>query len=394
MLVCTALWPAAAGAQVPDTPTDARFQFGPLSVDPRIAITNVGVDTNVYNDAAEPQSDFTATVGPEVAAWARLGRVQLMNTAGIGWNYFSKRVEERSFDYREAIRADVLLMRLTPHVQASYERTRQRPNLEIDARVHRDDKLLGAGLLIALGPRWSVDLEHEAESMQFDEQNLGEELLANALNRTQSEQRLTARFVMTPLTTFAVRAAARQDRFDESTLRNSKSYSVMPGLEFKPMALIAGNAYVGYRRFTPDNALVPEFSGVIATVGLGYTLRDFTKLEGGVDRDVDYSFDSLRPYFISTGVNGGITQSLGAAWDVGANVHRTRLAYQALSALDGTGPGGSRDDIVLNLRLSVGRRLAQDVRVGLDVTRVERRSELASRNYEGWKVGGSLSYGY
>jgi hypothetical protein len=38
----------------------------------------------------------------------------------------------------------------------------------------------------------------------------------------------------------------------------------MPGVEFKPRALIKGSAYVGYRRFTPSAAdVLPEFSGLV-----------------------------------------------------------------------------------------------------------------------------------
>ena len=43
-----------------------RLRLGPLFLNPTVALTNAGVDDNVFNeaDSAVPQSDFTLTLTP------------------------------------------------------------------------------------------------------------------------------------------------------------------------------------------------------------------------------------------------------------------------------------------------------------------------------------------
>ena len=65
------LLPVCAFAQSTDPAAieNARLQFGPLALQPRFALTNVGVDTNVRNEADAPQRDFTMTFVPALDSW-------------------------------------------------------------------------------------------------------------------------------------------------------------------------------------------------------------------------------------------------------------------------------------------------------------------------------------
>ena len=55
----------------------AKFRLGPLAVKPSVALTNLGIDTNVFNDSDDPKPDVTASVEPRVETWLRLGRARL-----------------------------------------------------------------------------------------------------------------------------------------------------------------------------------------------------------------------------------------------------------------------------------------------------------------------------
>ena len=58
--------PSAARAQDAPAPEEAaRFRFGPLRFTPVVNVERVGVDTNVFNEADDPKSDFTAVFGPQ-----------------------------------------------------------------------------------------------------------------------------------------------------------------------------------------------------------------------------------------------------------------------------------------------------------------------------------------
>src|SRR5207302_3791310 len=90
--------------------------------------------------------------------------------------------------------------------------------------------------------------------------------LAQVLNHRSNSAELQFRYALTPLTTFVVLGNQTQERFTTSTLRNADVTTVMSGFELKPLALISGTAFVGYRRFHPLDAAVPTSSGVAATV--------------------------------------------------------------------------------------------------------------------------------
>ena len=69
---------AAASAQtLPEgVPETARMHFGRIRLNPTVALTNAGVDDNVFNasDVDHPQSDFTMTLTPKSDLWFPFGR--------------------------------------------------------------------------------------------------------------------------------------------------------------------------------------------------------------------------------------------------------------------------------------------------------------------------------
>jgi hypothetical protein len=371
---------------------EARLQFGWLALDPRLSVRDVGVDTNVFNEANGATRDVTATVGPEVASWVRAGRLYLNGMTTVGWTYFQKSTEQRSIDFSQVGRADLALVRFTPHAGGAYERTRRRPNDEIDARVRQLRTRANGGLAVHPGPRLTLDLSYELRAFDFGEGEFGDVVLAQQLNRSEGEATLSTSWAMTPLTTFVVKGAHRVDEFEAATERDSRSINVMSGLEFKPAALISGSAFVGFRSFSPTRNDLPGFNGLAAAVDLHYTARDRLRLNAAVSRDVDYSFEPELPYYVSTSVRTDAMQAIGGAWDVVGRLAVTRMAYQAFNRIGVVAP--DRNDRTWLVGTGVGRRLGTDVRVGVDVNYVTRVSSVAFRDYSGMRVGGSVTYGY
>ena len=82
------------------------FRFGPLGLSPTLAVTNFGVDDNIFNDAADPKRDFTMTVTPRLQARLRSGKVLLSGTVATGLVYYQKYDDERSIDYAADGRVD------------------------------------------------------------------------------------------------------------------------------------------------------------------------------------------------------------------------------------------------------------------------------------------------
>ena len=71
---------ALAGAQAPPPPNPLEsmwMRVGPFGLTPSIAVTDFGVDSNVFRTAEEPRQDFTATVAPRFDVRLHAGRLLL-----------------------------------------------------------------------------------------------------------------------------------------------------------------------------------------------------------------------------------------------------------------------------------------------------------------------------
>jgi hypothetical protein len=308
----------------------------------------------------------------------------------LDWHYFQQSSSQRAFDASQAGAADFSLGYIVPHVAARFEQSRERPNIELDARVRQQTKAAAAGVTAKVGAKLSIDLAQERRRIVFDDLIFQSVNLDDILSRREIETTMTARYTLTPLATFAVRAGHEDVQFLHSPTRNATSVLVMPGIEMKPLALVSGSAYVGVRRFSPRTADIPEFEGLVADVDLSYLLRDLTRLSVGVNRDVDFSYNLGDPYFVATGANVAIMQAIGSGWDVVGRFSGTRLDYRAET---GSAFATARRDHIDVYGIGVGRRLGTDVRVGLDVDRAERRSSVAGDGYHGMRIGGTVTYG-
>ena len=89
LVVCLAMVivvvPSRATAQEEQEEDDfrstARMRLGALYLTPTVVLTNLGVDTNVFNAAGEPQQDFTFSLSPHVDVWLPFGRRTLLETS-------------------------------------------------------------------------------------------------------------------------------------------------------------------------------------------------------------------------------------------------------------------------------------------------------------------------
>src|SRR5687768_13743055 len=131
LLACAMPVTAFAQSAVDEAPP-STFIFGPLGLTPRIALRNVGVDTNPLNEPGEPARDFTATLVPGVDSTLRIGRGRLTGKTSLEYVHFNQTRSQRSANVNQEARAELLLNRITPYAVGTYLRTRQRPTPEID----------------------------------------------------------------------------------------------------------------------------------------------------------------------------------------------------------------------------------------------------------------------
>jgi hypothetical protein len=400
-LTCGA--PAAALAQssspeeIDEVRKNARVHVGPFYLTPSVQLKELGVDSNVFNAAGQQKSDFTVTFGPKLNMWVPVARRALFtSSAATDIVWYAEYTSERSIDPQFHARGEVYLQRITLFGENTFLNTRQRPNYEIDLRSRHVENNALAGIEVALTPKLSIeaagrrfDTRYDADA-QFDGTSLQE-----TLNRKTTGVVVTARHKATVLTTLAMRYENLLDTFEYSPTRDSRSYRVMPGVEFKPRALINGSAYVGYRAFTPEAAnVLPEFSGLVAHLGLSYTILGSTTVGVTYRRDLTYSYEAEQPFFIDGSVGASLRRALGARFDVLVSADRHKYAYEDLLTSDAV-LLPQRIDTTWNYAASIGYRLRDTGRIGLGVSYWTRESTTRRfREYDNLRIGTTATYGF
>jgi hypothetical protein len=396
--------PAAAGAQpswsgaIDDVRENARVHVGPIYATPGLQVRELGVDGNVFNADGDQKSDFTFTVAPQADVWLPIARRALLKaTVGADLVWYSQYEAERSIDPQLTLRGELYLHRLMLFGEGEYLNTRQRPNHEIDLRSRHLEDEMTAGAGLALTPKFSIEIAgHQRRTRHDADATFDGTSLQRTLNRDTRGLELTARHQLTPLTSIAVRGDRIRDTFPFLPSRDSESYRVMPGIEFKPRALVSGSAYVGYRQFRPTVAgTVQEFSGLVSELALAHTLLGATTFGVTYGRDLTYSYEELQPFFVDNAVGVFVRRAIGRRFDLLTSADRHAYEYHDSLVDAPTAPGAQRIDVIWNYAASIGYRVGRDGRVGFGASYWQRESNTKRfREYDNLRIGTSMSLGF
>jgi hypothetical protein len=401
---------SSASAQTPGAPTtapgsaqsidevrqDYRIHAGPFHVNPTLLLKELGVDTNVFNAAGEQKSDFTFTLTPQAdvaVAFARRGL--LRTTVGTDVVYYATYDSERSLDPSVRLRGEAYARRLTLFAEDDYLNTRQRPNYEIDVRSRHVENNVMAGAGVRLSSKLSFELAARRGRTDYDADAVFDGTsLQQTLNRETSGGIGAVRYRLSPLTSLGVKFDRLEDVFEFSPLRDSRSYRVMPGVEFKPRALVSGTAWVGYRSFTPDHPeSLPQFSGLVADLGLSYTLLGSTTFGVSYHRDLTYSYEVNYPFFVDNSVGASIRRALGGRFDAIVSADRHNYAYEQLLTLPQL--PFARLDTTWVYGANLGYRMRRDMRLGFGARYYQRDSTTVNFvQFDGLRFGATVNYGF
>ena len=375
----------------PDPAEAARFRFGALRFTPSIAVSNLGVDNNVFNEAADPKQDTTAAVGPAVNLWLNMGKSRVSGKLSGQYLYYKEYENQRAWNTVNDGQWELPLSRIKPYVNAAWSDVKDRPGYEIDSRVRLKEQRAGVGSGLRLSGKTELRAGFQRGLFRYDDKDLvvGDQI-ARGLDRRTDTEVLDFKVRLTPLTTFVTQSTATQERFDNQVFRDANTVAVLPGFEFKPEALISGSAFVGIKHFSSLRDEVQDFTGVVANVGAKYSVRA-TQFEVRVERDLEFSYQVLQPYYALTDTGLTVTQRITTKWDVLGRSSWQSLAYRNVtSAID----LAERTDHSWQLGTGVGYRVGEVLRIGLDANYFRRDAPDAEyRNYDGLRIGASFSYG-
>jgi len=390
---CLLCAPAAGQSVVDENPPPARFAWGPFRANPTIALTNFGVDSNVFNsaDVSHPQSDVTMTLAPGADAWFRLGRSRVTASVKEDLVYYQHFASERSVNGYYKVAAVVPLNRLSWNAGADYSSARDRPGFEIDARsLHREAGAHGGAEVRAFGKTLvAVTMRRSAINFEDDATFMGANL-NHELSRTITAGEVSVRHQLTPVTAVTFDVSREDDRFRYSSDRDSQSTRVMGGVIFGTR--LRGAASVGYRSFDPRAADVPAYHGLTANADVSFTTVGSMRIGAQVVRDVDYSYDVQQPYYVLTGVVTSFTHALVGPLNATARVGFQQLAYRGRVGL--AAPTANRTDLVSTVGGSVGYRVVGNTRISFNVDKQQRNSDFAAASYGDLRYGTSVTYGF
>ncbi len=369
----------------------ARFQFGVLYLSPSISIDRMGYDSNVLNANGDTRGDFTLSITPRSRVWIPFARRALLTTdLGLSFVYYKDSTNLRSVRPQLNAMAELFARRLTFFAEASVSRDLQQPNIEIEQRVRLLNDGFGGGVRVALLRSLTLAVGAYRRTTRFDGNEAVSDInLNDTLGRVEQGVRLVVRDQLTSLTAVSINFETREDRFDRATDRNAGGYRVSGTIELAPKALISGTAEIGYRHLDPVSPFVPEFDGLVAKVGVANRIAGTWESNLGWDRDVEYSLDPSRPYFITSGISAHVRRQVAGQFDTGLGASRTRSRYRSLLGVTGV-LGGER---LTSYTFDVGYRLSRDSRAALGVTRTHRTSGLSdNRSYSTTLAALSLNY--
>ena len=383
--------PRPASAQSAANPIDQpRFVFGPIGLVPTVAIKDAGIDSNVFNTADDPRQDYTATLTTSLDAGMRVARARVRAKGRLDYVSFAHTVSENSLNGTASLRIDVPLGRITPTAWYAALKTRHRPGFEIDARARRFEQTAGLGVDLRISGKTTVNASAQRLRIAFDGDQffLGTNL-RDVLDRDQDSATLSLRYAVTPLTTIIVQSEGRRDRFAYTPQRDADSMRGMTGFEFDALAMITGSALVGVKRFEPYDPQVPAFRGPVVFVTVGTRLGPRLKLTLDAQRDVDYSFDRSRPYYVSNSGVASVSLGVTSAWDLvarGGRYQLQRFGGIASSAAD-------REEIVDIAGGGIGYRFSRS-RIGIDADLTERFADRTSRRYHSLRIATSITHAF
>jgi hypothetical protein len=388
------LAPATAAAQQsqpsPDPLDAATLRVGPFGLTPTIAIRDIGRDTNVFNEATNPKSDFTATISPKLGVLVHPGPVLFTYTTTTDYVYYQTYASERGTNVGSSLRVDFDFGAFKPFVSAAAGNTRERVNREIDARARHRDQAYAAGLRLQLSEAVFATVGARQTKTDYDSNaEFRGQRLETTLNQTLDAVDAGGGVALTPLTTVQLVVTKERSRFEFTPERNSESLRLLPSVSFSPLAALNGTASVGYRRFTAHSALVPDFSGLISTVTLATTAVEGHRVEATFSRDLSYSYEEDTSEYIETGVQLAWTWQIAGPFDSRLTAGRSRLHYRGPDLA-----AGRDDDTATNYGISLGWHAKEQLRIAVNADWRARDSERsADRAYDNRRIYANLTWG-
>lgn len=394
--------PAAARAQTgPPPPTGpvedpaetAKIRLGPLFMQPNFGLRDVGRDNNVFNDPADPQSDWMATVNMGMLAGLRFGPARLTVRTDSNYIYYAHFRSERAIDGNTRTQFEVVNPRLRPWIAMERRKSHDRAGLEIDERASREMPAYEAGVEFRPGFRLGTRLTYRHREIEYqDEETFEGESLAAALDARYQDLALQLLYEISPLSSFRFSGEVSRARFDVATIRDADDIAVFAGIEGKRDAAIEGYIEAGWRERKARDPLAPSFSGPVARASAAFVLWDQVRIAFGADRDLAWSGDEAYTFYVQQGGTTSVAWRPHDRFEIVGTGRYYDLVYE-----DPIGEAvDPRTDSVYSYGGGIGFFLRgyPGTRLGVTAERAVRESVLAGRRYDTPRIFTTVGFSF
>ncbi len=373
----------------------APWRFGPFHIQPRLVISNAGVDSNVFYTPTDPVKDYTVTAGPAATVYIPIHRKFVLSAYGSPqYVWYSKTERERTWNYYFNGAAQLSLKNVFLSAEGKYSDARERWNTEIDIRPRRKETAYGGSMLVNLAHRTSFSLggrtvKYDYESVVYE----GGFDVQERLNRRESYANLSLFYQASTQRRFFLDFEYGQYDFEfasQAAVGDARSGAAYAGIEFSRLGRrVRGRLRLGYKQYDVRAVNGPDYKGLVGDSQLSVRLAKPFVLRGSYVRDVRFSLWYGNPYFIESrpGVGASLYPVRFLRFDYDFSKGRNRYPV-----VGGGGPDEKRlDDSTIHSG-GVYFRIKKTVALGFVASWWTRDSNLAAEDDKRTFFGVNLTY--
>jgi hypothetical protein len=290
---------------------DSPWHFGPFHIQPRLVISNAGVDSNVFYSPTDPVKDYTVTAGPAATVYVPIHRKFVLSAYGSPqYVWYSETVRERTWNYYFNGAAQLSLKNVFLSAEGKYSDARERWNTEIDIRPRRKELGYGGSMLVNLAHRTSLSFAYRTAEYDYESvESEGGFNVRERLNRQEQYANVSAYYQASSQRRFFLDFEYGRYDFefvDAATLKDSWSGAAYAGLEFSPLGRrVRGRIRLGYKRFDIRGPEGPDYRGLVGDTQLSVRVARPFVIRGSYVRDTRFSLWYNSPYYLESRPGAG-----------------------------------------------------------------------------------------
>ncbi len=382
---------------------DTGFRFGPLRLQPRFQIRDLGYDNNVYyTREGAPIADYTASVSLDLQGYLPVGRsLLLFVTESPEYRLFAERKELRTFTNNLTAGARLRLLnrfvfssryRYTDHLRRAYS--------EFQRQIRDINEGYEGAFFVETFRGSSIGFIGSVDDFRYREVgSVGEEIdLSRTLDRRETGGAVELNLPVFSRSLAFVRAGYSEYDFrhPESSWRNSRATYVSGGLRFPLLGRAKGAMSLGYKRFTPRTAGLKGYEGLIAKTDVDLLTGRF-RWHARLSRDNRFSIWESALFYVDDEAAAGISYYLNRSLRLDYEFSVVRLDYPEPFSV--TMPGGGlllldRRDNMRQHSLGFSVRLMRTIGISLSYNILDWTSTIPGFDIKRSFLGLGLTYDF